>query len=229
VIGDPGSEAGRVALRVPAPNLPPHPFPAEPARDDFDGLAPAWSFVRNPDPADLSLTARPGHLRLLGSPITLDQEGSPAMVVRRQQHVRVRCRAALAFAPGAPNEEAGLTVRGNERFRYDLAVRLGASGREAVLRRRIADVSTEIARAPLPEGALVLELVADESSYEFSVIAGEARTALGTLPTRALSAEEIGAHGRHHFTGAVIGLYATGNGARATAPADFDWFEYVPQ
>jgi xylan 1,4-beta-xylosidase len=226
--GESGNDDRRVALRVPAPHLPPHPFPPEPARDDFDALAPAWSFVRNPDPADVSLTARPGHLRLLGSPITLDDVASPAMVVRRQQHVRVRCRAALAFAPRAPNEEAGLTVRGNERFRYDLAVRLGAAGREAVLTRRIAGVSTAIARAPLPDGPLALELVADEQSYAFSVTAGEARTVLGTLPTRALSAEEIRAHGPHHFTGAVIGLYATGNGARATAPADFDWFEYAP-
>ena len=24
----------------------------------------------------------------------------------------------------------------------------------------------------------------------------------------------------------MIGLYATGNGRPATAPADFDWFEY---
>ena len=34
--------------------------------------------------------------------------------------------------------------------------------------------------------------------------------------------------GRHHFTGAMLGLYATGNGVPSTAPADFDWFEYVP-
>ena len=30
------------------------------------------------------------------------------------------------------------------------------------------------------------------------------------------------------FTGAVIGLYATGAGKRSTVPADFDWFEYAP-
>jgi Beta xylosidase C-terminal Concanavalin A-like domain len=34
--------------------------------------------------------------------------------------------------------------------------------------------------------------------------------------------------GRHHFTGAMIGLYATGGGARATVPADVEWFEYSP-
>ena len=129
--------------------------------------------MRNPDAADLSLTARPGHLRLVGSPVTLDEVASPSLVVRRQQHFRVRCRAALDFSPRAPNEEAGLTVRANESFRYDLAVRLGASGREVVLHSRIAGASTTIARAPLPDGVVTLEVVADETSYEFKLTAGE--------------------------------------------------------
>jgi alpha-N-arabinofuranosidase len=30
------------------------------------------------------------------------------------------------------------------------------------------------------------------------------------------------------FTGLYAGLYATGNGKRATPPAYFDWFEYTP-
>jgi hypothetical protein len=52
---------------------------------------------------------------------------------------------------------------------------------------------------------------------------------LGRVPTRSFSAETILAStGRHHFTGAMIGLYATGAGARATVPADVEWFEYSP-
>jgi len=27
----------------------------------------------------------------------------------------------------------------------------------------------------------------------------------------------------------MAGLYATGNGAEASAPADFDWFDYLPR
>jgi len=224
-------DAGRVELRAAAPRLPLHTFPPVAARDDFDAgaLAPVWSFVRNPDAADLSLTARPGHLRLVGSPVTLDEIASPAQVVRRQQHFRVRCRAALDFSPRATNEEAGLSVRANENFRYDLAVRLGVSGREAVLTSRVAGVSTVTARAPLSDGVVTLEVVADETSYEFTVTAAETTTALGKLPVQPLSAEDIGTHGRHHFTGAMFGLYATGNGKRATTPADFDWFEYAPR
>ncbi|PTT88931.1 glycoside hydrolase 43 family protein, partial [Pelomonas sp. HMWF004] len=54
------------SVQVAAPDLPPHPFPAEPARDDFDGptLNPHLNSLRKPvDDSWASLTARPGHLR----------------------------------------------------------------------------------------------------------------------------------------------------------------------
>jgi hypothetical protein len=51
---------------------------------------------------------------------------------------------------------------------------------------------------------------------------------LGRVRTRAFSAETILRRtGRHHFTGAMIGLYATGAGSRAKSPADFHWFDYA--
>ena len=73
---------------------------------------------------------------------------------------------------------------------------------------------------------MTLEVSADETSYAFAVGDGAARQVLGALPTRTLSAEEIGKHGKNHFTGTMLGLYATGNGRASTVPADFDWFEY---
>jgi beta-xylosidase len=165
----------------------------------------------------------------IGSAITLDDAASPALVVRRQRHFRVCCRAALEFASREANEEAGLTVRASDAFHYDLTLRRGAAGREAVLQSRIAGVSNLIGRAPIGDGGVTLEVGADETSYTFAVTAGSgARQSLGTLPTRALSAEEIGKRGRNHFTGPMIGLYATGHGRPSTAPADFDWFEYTP-
>jgi alpha-N-arabinofuranosidase len=76
---------------------------------------------------------------------------------------------------------------------------------------------------------VTFEAVADEASYRFSIATGgTATTTLGTLPTEGLSAERVAQAGHDHFTGAVIGLYATGNGHRASSPADFDWFESAP-
>jgi xylan 1,4-beta-xylosidase len=74
-----------------------------------------------------------------------------------------------------------------------------------------------------------LQFQATAREYTFVGGTDGRRHVLGTVSTRALSAETIAAHtGRHHFTGTMIGLVATGNGRRSTAPADFDWFDYEP-
>ena len=229
-----GGDGGHVEPRLPAPALPPHAPAVQPTRDDFDhpALSLAWSYVRNPNAGDVSLAARPGFLRLTGSAVTLNDVASPALIVRRQRHFRMRCRAALEFAPREVNEEAGLTVRANEFFRYDLAVRKApgaGGGREAMLTSRIAGVSTVVARATIPDGPVTLDLSSDETAYTFAITAGgEPAQTLGTLPAQGLAAEAIGKHGKNHFTGAVIGVYATGNGKGSTVPADFDWFDYTP-
>ena len=220
-------DGGRVELRMPAPALPAQPALAPAARDDFDraALGLEWISVRNPNPGDMSLTARPGFLRLIGAATTLNDVASPAAVVRRQQHLRFRCRARLEFAPPDGKEEAGLTVRASEHFHYDLVVRHGERGREAVLTSYIGGKSTVMGHTPIPDGPVTLEITADEAAYGFSVEGGKP---LPRLPTRGLSAEEIGRLDRNHFTGVVIGVFATGNGKRSTTPADFDWFEYTP-
>jgi xylan 1,4-beta-xylosidase len=225
--------AGAVELAMSSPGLPPHPFAQEPARDQFDRstLRATWNFVRNPDPRDVSLSERPGTLRLWGSPVTLDQIASPALIVRRQQHFNVRIRTQLEFVPLQPNEDAGLTIRANEDFRYDLTVRLGpgrTQRREAVLTSRINGVSTVVGRVWLGDGPVQLSVTAVEDSYRFEVQVGRKTVTIGKLPTRSLAAEEISKPGRNYFTGVFVGLFATGNGQRSTVPADFDWFDYAP-
>jgi xylan 1,4-beta-xylosidase len=225
VIGD----RGRIELEMPGPGLDAAPVPL-PERDDFDDpkLDPVWSFLRNPYPRDGSLRARPGFLRLIGSRVTLDDVDSPALLVRRQQHFDLCCRTSLDFSPSRSHEEAGLTVRANESFHYDLAVRLEESGREAVLRSRVRGVSRILARHPLGAGPIEIELSATAERYTFRAGATDALATLGSLPTRNLCTERIEACGQNHFTGTCIGLYATGNGRPSASPADFDWFDYRP-
>lgn len=226
IIGD----GGRIDLESAAPNLPASPPIARTPRDDFDAgeLSVEWNFLRNPYRRDWSLAERPGYLRLRGSAVTLDEVDSPALAVRSQQHFGVRCRAALEFSPRRANEEAGLTVRANEDFHYDLAIRLNESGREALLRRRVRGQSRIVHRCPVGEGPLELDVRASEKEYLFSAGVAGRLLPLGSLPTKGLSAESIGACGQSYFTGTRIGLYATGNGKRCSAPADFDWFDYLP-
>ncbi|HQR90414.1 MAG TPA: glycoside hydrolase 43 family protein, partial [Caulobacter sp.] len=78
---------GLPSLTVPAPDLPPHPFPATPVRADFDApsLPIDFQWLRSPWPDELfSLTARPGWLRLYGRE-SMGSQYRQALVARRQQ------------------------------------------------------------------------------------------------------------------------------------------------
>lgn len=200
-------------------------------RDDFDSerLDHSWMFVRNPNARDWSTRQRPGHLRLWGSAQSLGDVASPALVCCRQQHFDVVVRTRLDFEPQRGNEHAGLCVRANEAFHYALLVGRGERGRELRLVETQNGRSHMRGSAELGHGPLTLEVTATAQKYTFRGGTGESLRTLGALPTQALAAETITQRtGRHHFTGAMFGLLATGNGQRSTAPADFDWFDYLP-
>jgi alpha-N-arabinofuranosidase len=196
--------------------------------DDFSGqgLSPSWVFVRNPPEGAWSLAERPGCLRLRGQPASLRDVGPLAMVCRRQQHFDLTISTLLEFEPGSSNEEAGLCVRANEAFHAALVVGRGRRGRELRLAHAEASRTQTVGRADLGDGPVTLALEASTSEYRFLGGTGESLSEVGRMPTRAFSAETIlDATGRHHFTGATIGLVATGNGVRSTVPADFQWFQ----
>jgi xylan 1,4-beta-xylosidase len=72
-------------------------------------------------------------------------------------------------------------------------------------------------------GNLILPISADSTTYAFAVEdRGGNHQQVATGETRSLSTQVTGG-----FVGVYIGMYATGNGNRAAAPADFDWFEYT--
>ncbi len=220
---------GAVPMSYPLPALTVHPFDAQPVRDDFNTqtLGLEWQFIRNPRARDWSLKARPGHLRLMGSPATLDDVQSQSAVVQRQRHFNVRCSAKLDFEPGLDREEAGLFVRAREGFHYDLALRHVNGERQLQLVSTVDGIRVTVATASAGRGPLVLEVEADAKNYAFSAIIRGRRRVLGALPTRPLSCEYISRRGPMHFTGVMIGLYATGHGQRSRTPADFDSFEYI--
>jgi alpha-N-arabinofuranosidase len=225
MIGD----GGHVELKMLAPALSTHLGPGEPARDDFDdpALAPQWVFLRNPVSGAASLEERPGFLRLWGSPETLDDVAATTFVGRRQEDHAFTCQTELDFSPQRSGEEAGLTVRAREEFHLDLAVRWTAAGREAVAAVRAGKKKRTLGRVPLPgHGRVRLEISATAAAYQFRAGTGTRLRLLGTAPTRLLSTETIKRSGILHFTGMVIGMYATGRGQRGSVPADFDWFSY---
>jgi alpha-N-arabinofuranosidase len=223
-----------IPATLPAPKLGPNPWQEEPLRDEFSAaaLSPRWCYVRNPVAENYSLTERPGWLRLHGSAVTLNDEDTPTFVGRRQTYLNCSAAAKLDFQPQGTNEEAGLTLRGNERNHCDIVITL-RDGKRVVGLRKILDghLNESIVFHEIPPGEVVLSAKAAPLSYEFCCQpVGGHETSLGTARTRDLSTEILTAQkGAHfNFTGVVIGLFATGNGQASNALADFDWFEERP-
>lgn len=215
---------GIVKEEYPAPNLPQHIWEKEPVRDDFDStsLRLPWNFVRNPHPEDWSLTARPGYLRLNGSKISLKEKDSPAFICRRQTAFNITASTKVDFTPTASNEEAGLLIRGNDKNHYDFVITMVEGKRSVMLREYLNDQIAAAKSREIPDGEIILRIVAKESEYQFLVQRqGNPPELIGTALTKNLSTEIIGG-----FTGVFIGMYASGNGKDNQTPADFDWFDY---
>ena len=226
--GWPVIKRGSLQSSYPIPKLAPHPFEQLPARDDFNHptLRPEWQFIRNPVARDWSLKSRPGHLRLIGSKASLDDNLAQSALVRRQQHFECICSTKLDFEPKSSNEEAGIVVRAREGFHYDLALRHAEGERRLELLSTIAGRRHTVATVNAGHGPMQLIIEATARKYTFCAVIRGRRHTLGSLPTRPLSCEYISNRGPMHFTGVMAGPYATGHGQRCRTPADFDWFEY---
>ncbi len=214
-----------------APKLKQQVWQVPPVREDFEvtSLPLHWNYLRNPNEADYSLTARPGFLRLNGSAIRISDQDSPAFVGRRQTDLNCVASTLLEFDPKTDNEKAGLVVRQNDKYHYEIGVTFRDGKRQVFFRKIIdAQVIDPVFYADAPSGPVVLSIKATPLSYEFSFNSstGEEHV-LGTAPTKDLSVERIGFKDGMCFTGAYFGLYATGNGQACSVPADFDWFEYA--
>jgi alpha-N-arabinofuranosidase len=218
---------GQIDTEAEADGLPSHPWISEPSRDDFDSatLRPCWNFLRNPYPKDWSLTDRPGWLRLTGSAVTLDDADSPAFVGRRQQHFEFASETVLDFQaqPGCTGrEEAGLTVRINERHHGEIAVVLARKKRYVTTRVRLGSLVTAHRSAAIPDGLVTLTISGDRDCYRLGyALAGSPSVEAARFDCRFLSSEVAGGH-----TGVYLGMYATGNGRPGRTPAYFDRFDY---
>ncbi|OKP94245.1 glycoside hydrolase family 43 protein [Paenibacillus sp. P46E] len=181
-----------------------------------------WNFARNPQSEDWSLQTRSGWLTLNGSAVTLDDVDSPAFVARRQQHFNCSASTWLEFEPGH-NDEAGLTVYMDELHHYEIALINVDGQRSVILRKRVGSVWMIAERHPYDENHIILEIIANAKEYAFYYRNPEHADfiLLGHAECSLLATEVAGG-----FTGVYVGLYATGNGNKASRPAYFDWFHY---
>ncbi|NJP44753.1 glycoside hydrolase family 43 protein [Actinacidiphila epipremni] len=239
--GWPRVAGGVPAEQVPAPRLAPHPFPAAPARDDFDGdrLGPHWATLRRHAAADWAdLTSRPSHLRLHGgqSPRGLR---SPSLVARRAGSLHCSLETSLEAAPADVRQLAGVTAYYDTRNWHYAYVSRDDEGR-TVLAVLTCDDGVRVAGAQvvLAEGArsgpVELRVTLDEPHVLFDHrTPGRDWTELGppldaTILSDEYAGEKQDTDGRAAspaFTGAFLGLWVQDIGADG-GYADFDHATY---
>jgi xylan 1,4-beta-xylosidase len=223
---------GTLTLDMNVPTLPQHPYPEQRGRDDF--TAPAfgftWNYVSNPVTANYSLTERPGYLRLKGDTSSITQGKKVTFAGRRQQHENFSATTSLDFKPVNETDEAGLTVFMDYKSHYDLSVK-NINGKRMLLLTcnlgMIKHVEKQIAlgNGPLElkvEGIVSSAAFSSANNYTFSYSEdGKPYQVISIVDGKYLSTETNGG-----FTGVYLGLFATGNGQKSVANADFDWFDY---
>jgi xylan 1,4-beta-xylosidase len=225
-------EKGVPQLETPAPKLKAHRFQPAPDRDDFDSstLAMDFQWLRTPYPDTiLSLTARPGHLRLYGRE-TIGSQFTQALVARRQQSHCYSAETQMDFEPAHFQHAAGLVCYyGGNKFHYLHATHDEMHGKHIRVMSALPDAPVGDAFTlpiPVPSGPLGLRVEVDEERLYFAyrVSQGPWQRLTQTFDASILS-DEAQMPGSANFTGAFVGMACqdmAGNGRHA----DFDWFCY---
>ncbi|MBD1432013.1 glycoside hydrolase family 43 protein [Sphingobacterium sp. DN00404] len=217
---------GVVHLDMQVPLLPRQPFITPVARTDFDSdtLGFEWQFLRNPIREVYSLQERPGYLRIMATPSTLDEAAQVSMLCRRQTEHEFRAEASLELVSQNEDEEAGLTLIQNNTHHYEVLLKRKAKHYVVQVRVSAGSLRYIAEERVVRDNKVVLRIQGGPLSYSFNyqILGNTTWHSLGALDTRYLSTEVAGG-----FTGVMIGLYSSSNGKPTRAKAFFDWFDYA--
>lgn len=211
------------------PELPPCPWPEEPARDDFDApqLRKCWQTLRMPlSEHDLSLTARPGFLRLYGGD-GLGSRFKQSLIAQRLTEHSAVIKTAVEFEPKYFKQMAGLILMyDNDNYLYLHVTRDEELGKVVtLLKAENKRYESPYGYLPVPEGgAIRLRMTIRDGYVSFAYAAGDEWVQLpGSIDASFLSDE---ACQEGWFTGTMAGLCCQDLTA-AHLHADFDSFEMM--
>ena len=210
----------------------PLPFVAAPQvrnntfRDEFDGdtLKLDWNFRRVPVDGSYSLSARDGYLRLYALPATIAERGRASLLGVRQIETRTDFVVRMQFDPASDNVEAGINLfQKDDKYLAFTAIRERG---KPVLQLSLKRPRQRIERLGHEDltgyaGTIDLRVLTGRDRYTFSYSLDNGENWVDFVVT---DADHILAH--NSYTGAYLGLYASGNGHSANEYADFDWVWY---
>ena len=186
-----------------------------------------WQFVRRPRPADLSLTERPGFLRIYTGDGVLSEIRAANTLLRREEELCYTAETALEFAPAADGEQAGLVCYYSTAtyLRCALCMEGGRRIRLAANRGHGEEVLAETGL--LPEGRVWLRVEVDHLRRTFSYsLDGERYLPVGTAENCIYLCDEGVPDDPKRHTGTLVGIYCNNGGRGSRIPADFDYFAY---
>ncbi|MGW5578398.1 glycoside hydrolase family 43 protein [Micromonospora chokoriensis] len=241
----PSGEWPKIAGGVPAdevvaPDLPAHPWPAEPETDHFDApeLGLCWSTLRRPATTDwVDLHARPSYLRIHGGQSPVGRQ-APSLVARRVEAMHCSLETVVEFDPADHRQLAGITAYYNTLNWHHLYLTRDDDGR-TVLELLSSDNGR---RTPYPDltvdvsgvARVGLRAVFDGPVVRFDYDLGAGWQPAGVdLDATILSDEHAaliidGEPAAWGFTGAFLGLWVQDLGGDG-AYADFDLATYREQ
>lgn len=218
-------------VEVEAPDLPPHPFPERPSREDFDGekLDIHFQSLRVPlDGTFYSLTERPGYLRLYGRE-GLGSKYRQSLIARRWEEHAFTASTCLEFEPVSYKQMAGLILLYDTQNYYYLHVTHHEDlGRCVSIVCAVNNSYSEPAGfVALPDDAVRIVLRAevdrDKLQFAYSVNGEDGFRNIGPVLDASTLSDEACQEG--WFTGSFAGICCQDlTGFRM--PADFDYFEY---
>jgi xylan 1,4-beta-xylosidase len=216
-------------LEVPAPGLSPHPFKAQPPRDDFDDktLNPHFNSLRAmPDESWLTLKERPGWLRMYGRE-SLGSKFRQSLIARRITSLDCTAQTCVEFEPETYQQAAGLICfYDNFNFYYLKITHDENLGKIITVCFNQNNKCTELFEQQIPlkqkHCHLKTEIKYDKMFFWYSLDGEKWQKINQEFDITTLS-DEFCLDGC--FTGAMVGICAqdlTGRGIKA----DFDYFEY---
>lgn len=180
-------------------------------RDNFDTqiLANEWQFIRTPK-GDWFNFGSDG-LELKPIAINISAIANPAFIGRRQQHTEFEAETTLTFAPKSANEMAGLVCYQNEVHNFVLAKTLIGNNPYIILDRAQKE-NKRIAQIEIPSeyesDAIKLKVKGLKDKYSFYVSFDQGQT--WNIVAEDIDAKNLSTESAGGFTGAMIGMYATG-------------------
>lgn len=221
----------RPQVNVPVPALPTHPWPEPPHHDDFHAntLGLHYQTPRTPlGPDDLSLTERPGFLRLKGGQ-SLESRFQQVLVARRQQAFCYEATTCLEFAAESFQQMAGLVCYYSTKLYHYLCMSHDERAGPCLYVQTMDNgaVSYPLQTALIPLGGrqrVFLRARMDHArlTFFYSLDGDQWHRVCDDLDASILSDDYGDEWG---FTGAFVGL-ACQDLTGARLHADFDFFEY---